>query len=74
MWCVVTRGEAGARTLSPVGGKVWSALCSAPTVHNMFPGTRVKATVDSLLSNGLKLKLAEGLVGYVHQVKDIYIY
>ena len=66
MWCLVTRVEAGVRTLSPVASKVWSASSSAPSVHNLFPGTSVKTKVEAVLSNGLKLSLLGGLVGYAH--------
>ena len=58
VWCLVTKGEAGVRTLSPVPSKVWSATSSSPTLHSLFPGSRVQAKVESLLTNGLKLSLA----------------
>jgi len=72
MWCVVTRAEAGVRSMTPVPGKVWSQECTNPTVHNLYPATKVKAKVDGLLENGLKLSFGSGLVGYVHsdQLKD----
>ena len=81
VWCLVTKAEAGVRTLSPVPGKVWSASSSSPTLHSLFPGSRVQAKVESVLSNGLKLSLAGnivmslvastafcsgGLTGYIH--------
>jgi len=72
MWCVVTRAEAGVRSMTPLPGKVWSQECSNPTIHNLYPGTKVKAKVDGLLENGLKVTFGSGLVGYVHsdQLKD----
>lgn len=41
LWCVITRTEAGVRTLSPVASKVWTPTLSTPTVHNLYPGTKV---------------------------------
>ena len=72
MWCLVTRAEAGVRSMTPLPGKVWSQECSNPTIHNLYPGTKVKAKVDGLLENGLKVTFGSGLVGYVHsdQLKD----
>jgi len=72
MWCVVTRVEAGVRSLTPIPGKVWSQECTNPTIHNLYPGTKVKGKVEELLGNGLKLSIGAGLVGYVHsdQLKD----
>ena len=67
LWCLVTRTEAGVRTLSPVASKVWAASVSQPSVHNLYPGTSTTVTVDTALSNGLKVALAGGLVGYIHQ-------
>jgi len=67
LWCLVTRSEAGVKTLSPAPGKVWSAMISSPSVHNMFPGAQVKAKVDKVLSNGLKVTIGDGLSGYIHQ-------
>ena len=57
IWCLVTKSDVGVRTLSPVPAKVWSSTCSAPSLHNLFPGSRVAAKVESHLSNGLKLSL-----------------
>ena len=57
IWCLVTKSDVGVRTLSPVPAKVWSSICSAPSLHNLFPGSRVTAKVESHLSNGLKLSL-----------------
>ena len=58
VWCLVTKAEAGVRTLSPVPGKVWSSTSSSPSLHSLFPGSRVQAKVESHLSNGLKLSIA----------------
>ena len=58
VWCLVTKAEAGVRTLSPVPGKVWSTTSSSPSLHSLFPGSRVQAKVESHLSNGLKLSIA----------------
>ena len=51
MWCVVTRVEAGVRSLTPIPGKVWSQECANPTIHNLYPGTKVKGKVEELVSN-----------------------
>ena len=67
LWCIVTRSEAGVRTLCPAPGKVWAAQLATPTVHNMFPGCRLTATVTAVLNNGLKVEMAGGLAGYVHR-------
>ena len=66
IWCLVTKAEVGVRTLSPLPAKVWSSTCSTPSLHNLFPGTRVLAKVEAQLSNGLKLSLEGGLTGYIH--------
>jgi len=65
LWSQVTRTEAGVVTLNPT--KVWGAEVTNPTVHNLVPGSRVKATVESHLGNGLKVTLKDGLAGFVHQ-------
>jgi len=72
VWCLVTRVEAGVRSLTPVPGKVWGQECCSPTVHNLYPGTKVKGKVEAVLGNGLKVTLGGGMVGYVHndQLKD----
>ena len=57
VWCQVTKADVGVRTLSPVPAKVWSSTLSAPSLHSLFPGSRVTAKVESHLTNGLKLSL-----------------
>ena len=57
VWCLVTKADVGVRTLSPVPAKVWSSTCSSPSLHNLFPGSKVAAKVEDHLSNGLKLSL-----------------
>jgi len=66
VWCLVTKSEAGVRSLSPIPSKVWSSTTSSPSLHNLFPGSRVQAKVEALLANGLKLNLEGGLTGYIH--------
>jgi len=72
LWCLVNRVEAGVRSLTPIPGKVWSQECSNPTIHNLYPGTKIRGKVEGLLGNGLKVSFGTGLVGYVHsdQLKD----
>ena len=41
LWCIITRTDAGVRTLSPVASKVWTPTLSTPSIHNLYPGTKV---------------------------------
>jgi len=62
----VVRAEAGVITINPLPGKVWNAECETPTIHNLLPGTQISVTVDAHISNGLKVALKGGLIGYIH--------
>jgi len=66
LWCVVNKVEPGVRTLTPLPGKIWAQELTNPTMHNLFPGSKVKGKVEGILENGLKVKFGDGLLGYVH--------
>jgi hypothetical protein len=40
-----------------IAGKVFNHIQTAPTIHNMLPGTRFQGTVEAYLENGLKVKV-----------------
>ena len=55
------------RSLTPVPGKDWTQECTYPTVHNLFPQTKIQEkVVEGLLENGLNVSVGAGFVGYVH--------